>query len=150
MPQYIGFSTINANAPKSTNVATGNDGGVGGITQPITTGKKFRLVDSPLVVRDFLNALNIPQGQKVGQPSYGTTIWSFVFEPNTPDTQYKLENEIKRVASLDPRLLLNSVKAFPKENGILLELEVAVAPFNQARLLSVFFSQATNRAAVQY
>lgn len=149
MPQYIGFSTINANAPKSTNVATGNDGGVGGINNPITTGKKFRLVDTPLVIRDFLNALNIPQGQKVGQPNYGTSLWSFVFEPNTTDTQYKLETEIKRVAGLDPRLLLNTVKAYPQENGILLELEVAVAPFNQAKLISVFFSQATNRATLQ-
>ena len=24
-------------------------------------------------------------GQKPGQPSYGTTLWSFVFEPNVPD-----------------------------------------------------------------
>lgn len=149
MPQYIGFSTINANAPKSTNVPTGNDGGVGGITRPTNSGKKFRMVDEPLVVRDFLNALNIPQGQKVGQPSYGTTLWSFVFEPNTPDTQYRLENELKRVASLDPRLLVNTVKAYPQENGILIEMEIAVAPFNQAQLLNVFFSQATNRASIQ-
>jgi len=149
MPQYIGFSTINANAPKSTNVATGNDGGVGSVNRPITTGKKFRLLDTPLVIRDFLNALNIPQGQKVGNPAYGTTLWSFVFEPNTADTQYKLENELKRVANLDPRLLVNTVKAFPKENGILIEMEIAVAPFNQAQLLNVFFNQATSRAIVQ-
>jgi len=149
MPQYIGFSTINSNVPRTTNAPTGNDGGVGGVTKSVNTGKKFRLVDTPLVVRDFLNALNIPQGQKVGQPQYGTTLWSFVFEPNTADTQYKLENELRRVASLDPRLLVNTVKAYPQENGILIEMEIAVAPFNQAQLLSVFFSQAANRASIQ-
>jgi hypothetical protein len=72
-----------------------------------------------------------------------------VFEPNTADVQFQLENELRRVASLDPRLLVNTVKAYPQENGILLELEVAVAPFNQANLLSVFLSSSTSSAAIQ-
>jgi hypothetical protein len=41
------------------------------------------------------------------------------------------------------------VKAFPQENGILLELEIAVAPFNQAQLLSLFLDQGTNQAIIQ-
>lgn len=149
MPQYIGFSTIGANLPRTTNAPTGNDGGVGGIMRPINTGKKFRLVDTPLVVQDFVNSLNIRQGEKVGNPAYGTTLWSFVFEPNTADVQFKLENEIRRVASLDPRMILNSIKAYPQENGILIELEMAVAPFNQANMLSVFLSQSTTTASIQ-
>lgn len=149
MPQYVGFSTIGANKPKTTNAVGGVDGGFGSITSPINTGKKFRLVDQPLVIQDFVNSLNIQQGQKVGQPEYGTTLWSFVFEPNTSDVQFQLENEIRRVASLDPRMLLNYVKAFPQENGILIELEMSVAPFNQALLLSVFFDSNTNKAAIQ-
>ena len=149
MPNYIGFSTINANQPRSTDLNAGVDGGTGSILQPVRVGKKFRLVDTPLVVRDFINSLNIQQGQKVGKPEYGTTLWSFVFEPNTPDTQFQLENEIRRVANLDPRLVLNSVKAYPQENGILIELEMAIAPFNQAFLLNVFFDNATNNAVLQ-
>lgn len=149
MPQYIGFSTVGANLPRTTNAPVGNDGGVGTVQRSVNTGRKFRLVDQPLVIQDFVNALNIRQGQKVGNPGYGTTLWNFVFEPNTADVQFKLENELKRVASLDPRLLVNTVKAYPQENGILLELEVAVAPFNQANLLSVFLSSSTNSAAIQ-
>ena len=148
-PQYIGFSTIGANLPRTTNAPTGNDGGVGSVKKSINTGRKFRLIDEQLVIQDFVNALNIRQGQKVGQPGYGTTLWNFVFEPNTADVQFKLESELRRVANLDPRLLLNTVKAYPQENGILIELEVAVAPFNQAQLLSVFLNSSTNRAAYQ-
>lgn len=149
MPNYIGFSTINSNKPRTTNQPTGNDGGVGSITKSINTGRKFRLLDTQLVVQDFLNAINIPQGQKVGQPAYGTTLWNFVFDPNTPDVQFALENEVRRIAGLDPRLLLNSIKCYPQDNGILIELELAVSPFNQAELLSVFLDQGTNRAIVQ-
>lgn len=149
MPQYIGFSTINANKPKTTNSRPGNSGGVGSITNGLSAGKKYKVTDETLVIQDFINALNIRQGEKVGQPQYGTTLWNFVFEPNTPDVQFSLENEITRVASLDPRIVLNSVRAYPQENGILLEVELAVQPFNQAQLLSVFLNSTTNKADIQ-
>lgn len=146
MPQYIGFSTIEANLPKSTNDVAGVDGGYGGIRKPIFWGNKYTLVDEQLVVQDFINALNIPAGSKVGQPGYGTTLWSFAFAPNTPDVQYQLENEIRRVASLDPRLVINYVRAFPKENGILMEIELAVQPFVQTQVLTVLFDSNSSTA----
>jgi phage baseplate assembly protein W len=154
MAQYIGFSTINAGLPKTTNVLPGQDGGVGGIggpggQQPIVFGKKFRTVDQQLVLQDLINALNIPYGQKVGQPQYGTSIWDYVFEPNTLDVQTQLQNEVRRVISLDPRLSVGYVNVYPQENGILIEVQVAVVPFNQATVLNVFFNQQTGIAAIQ-
>jgi len=146
MAQYVGFSTKDACKPKTTNAVGGIDNGPGGIRQPIVWGKKYRLTDVQLVMQDFLNALNIPLGSKVGQPGFGTKVWSFIFEPNTADVQFQLENEIYRVAGQDPRIILNSVKAYPKENGILLEVELAVNPFNQAQLVSIFFNRATTSA----
>ena len=149
MPSYIGFSTINANKPRSTNLPAGLAGGVGSMVQQVIPGKKYRLVYESLVIQDFINSLNIQQGQKVGNPGYGTTLWSFVFEPNTFDVQQQLETEIRRVANQDPRLILNTVSAYPQENGILIEVEMAVAPFNNAQTLSVFFNNTTNTAVIQ-
>jgi phage baseplate assembly protein W len=148
MPQYIGFSTLNANKPRSTNMQTGYQGGVGSITAPVIAGKKYRLTDERLVVQDLINALNIRQGEKVGQPDYGTTIWGYVFDPNIQDTQLALETEIRRIASQDPRLMINYVNAYPQQNGILMEIELSVVPFNQTELLSVFFDANTNSASV--
>jgi phage baseplate assembly protein W len=149
MTSYIGFSTINAFKPRSTNLQTGPAGGVGSLVTPYRVGNQFGLVDATLVIQDFVNSLNIRQGEKVGKPGYGTTLWSFVFEPNTADVQFQLETEIRRVANTDPRLIINTVRAYPQENGILLEVEMAVSPFNQANLLSVFFNSATNIAVLQ-
>ena len=149
MPTYIGFSTIGANEPKTTDASPGVDGGTGGVLKPTVPGKKYRLVDEALVVRDFVNALNIQQGQKVGNPGYGSTIWSFVFEPNDAQTQFRLEDEIRRIANGDPRLIINTVKSYPQENGILLEVELAIAPFNNAEILNVFFNSLTNTATLQ-
>ena len=38
MPTYIGFSTIGANEPKTTNASTGIDGGTGGVFASSTAG----------------------------------------------------------------------------------------------------------------
>jgi len=149
MPTYVGFSTIGANEPKTTNASTGIDGGTGGVIKPTIPGKRYRIVDESLVVRDFINALNIQQGEKVGNPEYGSTIWSFVFEPNDAETQLRIENEIRRIASNDPRLIINTVKSYTQENGILLEVELAIAPFNNAEILNVFFNNLTNTATLQ-
>jgi phage baseplate assembly protein W len=149
MPSYIGFSTLNSNKPKTTDAAVGVAGGVGTLRAPIIFGKKFKLVDESLILQDFLNALNITKGQKVGQPEYGTDLWSYVFEPGTADVQLRLENEIRRVASQDPRLILNSLIAYPQENGILIEVELAVAPFNTPRNIDIYFSNLTNKAEIR-
>jgi phage baseplate assembly protein W len=149
MPQYYGYSSINANKPKTTNAISGADGGFGGIRQPIYWGKKFTLVDEQLVIQDFINAFNIRQGTKVGKPGYGTTMWDFVFEPNTADIVQAIQVEVRRVASADPRIQIANISVYPKENGILIELEMAVTPFNQAQLISVFLNQQTGTAGPQ-
>lgn len=149
MPQYLGYSTIHTNKPRTTDMATGSSGGPGNLRNPVIPGKKVKLVDEQLVIQDFVNALNIPQGSKVGQPSYGTTLWTFVFEPNTIDVQTALVNEVRRVASLDPRLILNTVNGYPQENGILIEVELAIAPFNNPTVLNVYFDNLTNTASIR-
>lgn len=148
MPTYIGFSTINANKPKTTNARPGSAIGTGGVTDPIVFGKKFKMVDSQLVMQDLINTFNIPLGQKVGQPGYGTTLWNFIFEPNNQSTHQQIENEVRRIAGLDPRIQLNYVTVYPRDNGILIEVEMAVTPFNQALVLNVFFNQDTTRASI--
>ena len=111
-------------------------------------GKKFKLVDEQLVIQDLVNALKIRKGEKVGQPSYGTTLWDFVFEPNTSDVQVQIQNEVRRVATQDPRLVINTIRAFPKENGILIEVQLSINPYNNAGDLALFFNSQTNTAAV--
>ena len=149
MAQYIGFSTINAGKLRSANLTPGPAGGTGSLVQPIIYGKKFRLEDDKLVIQDLLNTFNISQGQKVGNPGYGTTLWSFIFEPNTADVQQAIETEVRRVAMSDPRILLNTTTVYAHEHGILIEVEIAVMPNNQAQLLSIFFNSSTKTASLQ-
>jgi phage baseplate assembly protein W len=140
MPIYVGFSTKNVCQVRNIS-RPGVDGGMGNITQEPRLGKKFRLVDVQLVIQDFLNSFNIKQGDKVGQPGYGTTIWNYVFEPNTTETRSLIENEIRRVANLDPRITLTTIDVYSRENGILIELEMTVQPFNDTVQVGFFLNR---------
>jgi len=102
--------------------------------------KKFTLTDFELIKRDLLNAFNIRQGQLPGRPAYGTTLWDFLFENQLEDLQTSIVTEVQRVAGGDPRIYISDIQTFPQENGILLEIELAVVPSTDAERLSIFFN----------
>jgi phage baseplate assembly protein W len=129
-------------------MSSGSAGGPGGIRRGISWGNKFSLTDAELVVQNFVNALNIRIGTKVGQPGYGTRLWDFIFEPNNTPTQLEIENEIRRLASQDPRLQLAELITYTYENGILLEMQCAILPFNQPIAARISLSRATQTATL--
>lgn len=122
MPTFIGFNTINQN-------------------------KKFTAVDFDLIKIDLLNAFNIRQGELVGRPGYGTIIWNYLFEGQTTETQQVIYEEIQRVCAGDPRIFVSGLQIFPQQNGILIQLGLAVAPSTTAQQLSIFFDQQQRTAS---
>jgi hypothetical protein len=116
MPTFIGFNTIGQN-------------------------KKFTAVDYDLIKIDLLNAFNIRQGELPGRPGYGTVLWNYLFENQTMETQTAIVNEIQRVAGGDPRVYISGIQIFPQENGLLLQIGLAVVPSTTAQQLSIFFDQ---------
>jgi phage baseplate assembly protein W len=122
MPTFIGFNTVNQ-------------------------FKKFTLTDFELIKRDLANAFNIRQGELPGRPAYGTTLWNYVFETQDQATEQAIYNEVQRVIGGDPRIYLQSVYVYARDNGILIELELSVVPSTDAERLSIFFNQEQRRAS---
>lgn len=122
MPTFIGFNTINQY-------------------------RKFTLVDFELIKRDLSNAFNIKQGELPGRPGYGTTLWSLVFENQTPQLEQAVINEVQRVAGGDPRLYISSIEVYPQDNGILLEVLLQVVGSTTAKRLAIFFDRESRRAS---
>jgi phage baseplate assembly protein W len=116
MPTFIGFNTINQN-------------------------KKFTAVDFDLIKIDLLNAFNIRQGELVGRPGYGTVIWNYLFENQTTETQAAIYAEIQRVCAGDPRIFISGIQVFPQQNGMLIQLGLAVVPSTTAQQVGLFFDQ---------
>jgi phage baseplate assembly protein W len=109
--------------------------------------KKFTLVDFELIKRDLSNALNIQQGELPGRPGYGTTLWSYVFENQSPETDQAILAELQRVAGGDPRIYISEANIYPQDNGLLIELLVQVVPSSTAERLSLFFDRTSRRAS---
>lgn len=147
MPTYLGFNTTDLD---SRNVLSrpGSAGGVANLTNPVKPGKKFRLTDDALVTRDFLNALSIKRGDKVGNPSYGTKLWDFIFDPNTVDLRQEIESEIRRVASEDTRMNIGVIDVYHKDHGILVEMEISINPFNNVVQFGFFIN--TDDASISF
>ena len=111
--------------------------------------KKFRLEDYELVKRDVLNSLLIKQGEKPGNPSYGTSIWNIIFEPMTDDVMRDIETELRRTIQQDPRVKLDRLSVYPQENGVLIELDVTVLPTTEEYRLTLFFDQTLNTVSAR-
>jgi len=115
----------------------------------IDQDKKFRLVDYELVKRDVLNSLMIKQGEKPGNPTYGTSIWNIIFEPQTDDVMRDIKQELQRTIEQDPRVKLDRINVYPEENGVLTELEVTVLPTTEQQRLTLFFNQESQTAEIR-
>jgi phage baseplate assembly protein W len=146
MPTYIGFSTQHVENVRNSGFTRGINSTISNTDKVQRSGKKFRTTDEQLVIQDLINSFNIVQGQKPGKPEYGTTLWSFIFEPNTVDVRKELEHEIARIVQIDPRIILNRIQTENMEYGIMIQLELAISPFNNVTQLSVLFDQGSKTA----
>ena len=86
--------------------------------------KNYTLTDFDLIKRDLLNALNIRQGESLMRPLNGTSVWNYIFEPQSPETLRAIQTEIQRVVGRDPRLQVGNLAVYSQENGVLVELQV--------------------------
>lgn len=136
MPRFIGFNSSKA-FRRPTLVPVNGPNGTGDLDSSISTSTGFSQVDDQLVVQDLLNSFNISQGDLPGIPSYGTTLWSFIFEPNTADVRAKIVAEVQRLINLDSRITMGHVSATPGENEILIQIEIAIAPTNNVYQVTV-------------
>lgn len=141
MATYVGFSTQTDNPNQIIQTS-------GLVLQQAKVGSKYKMTDQQLVIRDLLNALSIRQGEKPGMPSYGTTLWSYLYEPNDESTLTDIEIEIRRVVALDPRIELNTIAVWPQENGILFEMQIMVNEFNEPMTIQINADATNGRATL--
>lgn len=116
MTLYRGFSTISGTA-------------------------NFRLTDFDLVKQDLINHFNIPKGQKLMNPDYGTIIWDLIFEPFNDATKQAIETDIKKVVASDPRIGVRNAIITQYDRGVQIELDLVFVQTNQQGTLALQFDQ---------
>lgn len=140
MAIYIGYSSTNLFQRRTTQ-SVGTGYGTGNVVSAYRQPKKYTLTDEQLVIQDIVNALSIPQGSLPGNPSYGTTVWGYVFEPGIPESMANVEDEIRRVINQDSRIILNTISTVFQENGLMIQMELSIAPFNTATQATFFLNK---------
>jgi len=123
MARYIGYNTVNQI-------------------------KKHVLTDSELVKRDLLNSLTIRQGDMPGRPTVGTNIWDYVFDPNDNETLRKIEYEIQRIISGDPRIIAEEINVSANAHTVLIELNVRILPNVQSEIINLLFDENSNTVSI--
>jgi phage baseplate assembly protein W len=115
--QFIGFSTL----------ATNQSG--------------WTLFDVELIKRDLLNEFMTPIGERVMLPTYGTIIWSLLFEPLTESIQDEIKQDAQRIVKHDTRVAWKSYKLTQFQNGVRLDIQLDLVPFDTVTTLSVEFDR---------
>ena len=64
----------------------------------------YTLTDAELVKRDLLNHFYTRIGERIMRPSFGSVIWDYLMEPEDPETQEIIKEDIERIVNSDPRV----------------------------------------------
>lgn len=115
MPKYYGYNTIGAN-------------------------KKFALQDFDLIKRDLLNGLLIKQGELPGRPEVGTDIWNYIFDGLNDENISRMETAMRNQIQRDPRVSVQDLRFYTKDNGLLVEIEVQTEVTDADQLLQIFLN----------
>jgi phage baseplate assembly protein W len=115
---YSGYSTVNSNTLGTT-----------------------KLYDFNLIKQDIINQFNTRQGERVMNPTFGTIIWSLIFEPFTDDIKQAIVDDITRICNSDPRVVPTQIDLNEQEYGILLELTLTTVGTNQVGNMRLAFDK---------
>jgi len=136
MPLYKGYSTQNF-IYQDANTITGIKENYFG---------PYSVTDKNLIITDLLNHFYIRKGEKLMNPEFGCMIWDSLFDPLTITLKNDIVNEVKTIATSDPRISLVSkisVNESPDGAGLLIALDIALKNSNEVISLNLAFDGST-------
>jgi phage baseplate assembly protein W len=111
----------------------------------IGQSKKFRATDAALIKQDLVNHFNIRKGEKLMNPTFGTIIWSMLFEPLTNDTKEAIVTDITQIINYDPRVNVNNVQVNEMEHGLQVIVDLTYINNNQSDALLLNFNNQSQK-----
>ncbi len=99
-----------------------------GILVPFTynvTGYPASVSGVDVINNSIFTILSTFVGERVHRPTFGCILKSFVFDPLTLATAYRVKAEIRRaIAAWEPRAQVNKIDiSFPKEGLLLIQIK---------------------------
>lgn len=115
-PTFIGFNTVDQlNAP-------------------------YSLTDVELIKRDITNQFNTPIGSRVMLPTFGSNIYTYVFDPFDDITKSNIIQDATNVVESDPRVKLVSIDVFQEGQALTVAMVLLFVPQGLTESLFVTFT----------
>lgn len=102
----------------------------------------YTLTDADLVKRDLLNHFYTRIGERVMRPTFGSVIWDYLMEPEDPETQEIIKEDIERIVRSDPRVEFQEVNLTILDHTIQAEVKIKYVLLNSTDTL--FLEYVTN------
>ena len=103
--------------------------------------QRFKLYDTDLIKQDLLNHFNIKQGEKLENPTFGTIIWSMIYEPMDDNALRLIAEDVQRIVNADPRTSVDTLKVDATEQGVRIEVGLKYVDFDQVETLYLNFNK---------
>jgi phage baseplate assembly protein W len=100
-----------------------------------------QLYDFDLIKQDILNHFNTKKGERLMNPTFGSSIWDLLMEPLTEQVRDALKEDINRICTFDPRVYPSQMDLTEYSNGYLLELTLVMKNTNQSINMKLTFDQ---------
>ena len=103
--------------------------------------KVRKLQDIDLAKQDLINHFNTKKGERIMDPTFGSIIWSLLFEPYNEVTESAVEQDCIDIVNQDPRWRLKSVSSYSNQNAISVKMTLSYNPTDLEDVLELNFDQ---------
>lgn len=90
----------------------------------------YTLTDADLVKRDLLNHFYTRIGERIMRPTFGSVIWDYLMEPEDPETQEIIKEDIERIVNSDPRVEFQETNLLVLDHTIQAEVKIRYVLLN--------------------
>ena len=94
-----------------------------------------------MIKQDLINHFYIRKGEKLENPKFGTIIWDTLFENFTPEIKSAIAKDVEEIINFDKRVKVNSVSIDSTQQGIRIEAEIVILPFDITDTLRLDFDR---------
>ena len=94
-----------------------------------------------MIKQNLLNHLNIRQGEKLSDPTFGCIIWEALYEPLTTQLKEAITANVTNIVNYDPRTRATGVQVSEYESGLQIECTLMYLDYNISEQLRLQFDK---------
>jgi hypothetical protein len=102
------------------------------------------IINEVAIRRSLINLILTKKGSRPFYPEYGTTVFNFLFEPNSAFTVFNIKESISNtVKRFEPRVTLRNVDIKIEDHGITMNLSYIINNTGSTSTLETTISRST-------